>query len=913
VGTLETSYNSCDFLVSLQPGARLGPYEIQSAIGAGGMGEVYKARDTRLDRVVAIKILPEALAADSQFRGRFDREARVISQLDHPHICAVYDVGEQHGTAYLVMQYLEGETLADRLRKGPLSTEIALQIAVQISQALVAAHRSGIVHRDLKPANIMLTRSGAKLLDFGLAKLRDHVAVSMSEMTRLATAPPNTAQGMILGTVHYMSPEQVEGREADERSDLWALGAVLYEMLTGRRPFDGASPASVIGAILKDIPPPVSIRQPLVPVALDHVIETCLAKDPDERWQSVADVGRELQWIASAPPTTRPALSAWRERAVWITVSAALAGVAVFGSLWRRPAPVVGDPILLSVNPPEGTVFSGGMNVTLPVPEFALSPDGHEIVFAATSPRGRPILWLRSLKDLDARRLPQTEDAEHPFWSPDGRWIGFFADGKLKKMPVSGGPPQVVAEGVPNPLGGSWGPDDTILFTSGNTPVLRVSASGSTTSPVTALDVSHQEASHRWPRFLPDGRHFLYTSRSASSSDRGIYVGALDGKTRKRLVGGVGVDSSALYVPPGYLLWLDGDTLLGQAFDAERLELSGQPLTIAERVGHATTGHAAVSASQAGMVAYAGPILRVGRLTWFDRSGEQREQVGPEGDYADFRLSPDEKRLAVSLIDPRTGGGDIWIDDLARGRSRFTYGSGPILNAAAIWSPDGSRLIFRTNRRGALELYQKSAAGGGSEEPLFAFAEDRVRGMQTNNLVSSDWSPDGQHLLFSAPTLASGSFDLWLLPLAGNKAPTSFVSAPSDQMHGNFSPDGHYVAYSSNETGRFEVYVETFPRSERKWQVSTSGGYEPRWRSDGREVYYIAEDRKLMAVSIGAGLAFGAPTALFQTRTSVLVSPFRTSYVVNRVGSRFLINTQNDDAAHIPITVVLNWTAGLHR
>jgi len=896
--------------MTLPSGARLGPYEIQSAIGAGGMGEVYKARDTRLDRTVAIKILPEALAGDSQFRDRFDREARAISQLDHPHICALYDVGEQHGTAYLVMQYLEGETLADRLTRGTLPLDLALQVGAQITNALGTAHKAGVVHRDLKPSNIMLTRSGAKLLDFGVAKLRSAAGpISMSAMTRLPTAVPGTAQGTILGTVQYMAPEQVEGREADVRSDIWALGAVLYEMVTGQRPFDGHSPASVIGAILRDTPAPISTRQPIVPVLLDHIVETCLAKNPDDRWQTAVDLGRELRWIASsrpAVPARVPSRSAWRDRATW-AASSVLLMTLLFALLWRRPSTTAGDIVRLSVNPPERAVFSGGMNVTLPVPEFALSPDGRDIVFAAASVGARPMLWLRPLKDLDARRLAQTEDAEHPFWSPDGHWVGFFSDGKLKKVSTAGGPPQVIAEGVPNPLGGSWGPDDTILFTSGNTPILRVSSGGGQTTSATALDEAHQEASHRWPRFLPDGRHFLYTVRSAASEHRGIYAGSIDGKTKRRLVG---VDSSALYISPGYLLWLDGDTLLGQPFDAARLELSGQPATVAERVGHATTGHAAVSASQAGILAYSGSILRLGRLTWFDRSGDPRESVGPEGDYADFRLSPDEKRLAVSLLDPKTGNGDVWIDDLARGRSRFT--SGPTLNASVIWSPDGSRLIFRTNRKGALELYQKSAGGGGSEEPLFGGLE-RVNGMQTNNLVPSDWSLDARYLIFSAPTIASGSFDLWLFPLTGEGKPLAFLSSPSDQMHGNFSPDGHFVAYSSNETGRFEVYVETFPRSERKWTVSTNGGYEPRWRGDGRELYYLSEDRKLMAVSVGPGLSFDAPKPLFQTRTSVLVSPFRTNYIANRAGSRFLINTQSDDAAHIPITVVLNWTAGLNR
>ena len=897
----------------IAPGTRLGPYAITAPLGAGGMGEVYKATDTRLDRTVAIKVLPADVGSDGDARARFEREARAVAALDHPHICGIYDVGAVEGTHYLVMPYLDGQSLAARLERGPLPLDQAIEVAAEIADALDKAHRQGITHRDVKPANIMLTKTGAKLLDFGLAKLRGPVApISMAGVSQLTMQSPKTAQGTILGTVQYMAPEQVEGKEADARTDIWALGAVLYEMVVGRRPFEGDSPASVIGSILKDDPPHPSTQQPLAPSTLDYLVERCLAKDPDERWQSVSDVRHQLQWIGSAATAggrvSIPTRSPWHERAAWIATTVLLVLLSLF-MLWRRPVVPAGDVVRLSVVPPERTVFSGATNVTVPVPQFALSPDGRNLVFAASSAGARPMLWVRPLEEIEAHSLPGTEEAENPFWSPDGRWLGFFADGMLKKTPVAGGPPQVIAGGIPNPLGGSWGPDDTILFTRGNSAVLRVSSAGGSITPVTRLDSSRQEASHRWPRFLPDGRHFLYTVRSALAEHRGVYVASLDGTTTKRLLG---VDSSGLYIPLGYLLWLDRDTLLAQAFDTSLLELTGQPFTVAERVGHATTAYAAVSASQTGVLAYAGPIVQFGRLTWFDRTGAQIDLVGPEGNYADFRVSPDATRLAASLVDPRTGTADIWIHDLSRDAALpFTFGPG--INASSLWSPDGNRVAFRTNAKGMIELYAKSAAGGDLGQPIFRGEEEGVRGMQTNNVVPSDWSPDGRHLIFSAPTIPTGSFDLWLLPLAGDAKPMTWLQSPSDQMHGNFSPDGRFIAYSSNESGRFEVYVQTFPAAAQKSVVSTSGGYEPRWRADGGEIYYISEDRKLMAVSVRRGPSFGVPQPLFQTRVPGLVTSFRTNYVPSRDGQRFLINTQDADPAPVPITVVLNWQQETQR
>jgi eukaryotic-like serine/threonine-protein kinase len=894
----------------LSPGTRLGPYEILSPLGAGGMGEVFKARDTRLDRIVAIKILPDALAGDPQFRDRFDREARTISQLDHPYICALYDVGEHNRTAYLVMQYLEGETLADRLTKGALPLDQALQVAIQTADALAAAHKAGIVHRDLKPGNIMLTKSGAKLLDFGLAKTRTS-ALSAAHLSMLPTTPPITQQGAILGTFQYMAPEQLEGREADARTDIFAFGAVVYEMLTGKRAFEGKSQATLIAAIIANDPPPMSAAQPLTPPAVDRLVKKCLSKDADRRWQTARDLLDELKWIAEGDTAVAPlgvrTRNPWLERAAWITivvgVLSALFILSVGSATQLNSA--IGTKIQLSVNPPAKTTFAMASNVTVSVPMFALSPDGHTLVFSAATAGARPSLWRRPLGEVAAQILSGTEGAQYPFWSPDGAWIAFFAEGKLEKIPAAGGPVQVVLDSVPDPRGGSWGRDNTILVGNGSDPLLRVaSAGGGLGTVVTKLEASRKEASHRWPVWLPDGRHFLYTVRSTSFENSGVYVSSIDGPPRRL---SIRADGSVGYVAPGYVLFPAGDTLIGQRLDTDRFELSGQPVTVGEHVGVASNGFGSFSASETGVIAYAGTLSRTGRLVWFDRGGNQFDAIGIEGDYSDIRLSPDDQRLAASLVDPKTGNADIWLTDLARGNtSRFTFG--PRLNSGPIWSHDGSRIVFRTTRKGGqVEFYQKSAASGGSELPVLLEEAQRAVNARYFNVVVSDWSSDGGNLLYSLST--TSKTDLWLLPMSGDPKPVRFLVTQSDNMHGTFSPDGRLVAYSSNESGRFEVYVQTFPLTDRKWTVSTTGGFEPRWRADGREIYYLSDDRKLMAVSVEAGPTFGVPKPLFQTRVlAEQISAYRTHYAPNRDGSRFLVNTQSTDTPPTSITIVLNWT-----
>ncbi len=870
-------------------GTRLGPYEILAQVGAGGMGEVYRATDTRLHRTVAVKI------SSDQFGERFEREARAVAALNHPNICQIYDVGPN----YLVMEYIDGPAL-----KGPLPLDQALKYAAQICDALEAAHTKSIVHRDLKPANILVTRSGVKLLDFGLAKVEQAVAAGADTMTLALTG-----KGQILGTLHYMSPEQLQGKDAGARSDIFAVGLVLYEMLTGRRAFDGDSPASVIGAILERPAPSIA---DVAPAALDRVLRRCLAKDPVDRWHSAADLKAALELFAESETVAEPAgdnrRRQWLLRAGWLAAAALLLALFVV-FFFRGPLPSSGELVRFAVYPPANGSFSPSLNTTVSIPEFAVSPDGRSLVFAAAVAGGARMLWLRPLDDIVAQPLSGTSGAALPFWSPDGRWIAFFAEGQIKKVPPHGGPVQAVASGVEDPRGGTWD-GETILFGRGNDAMRRVPATGGPVSQVTTLDVVRGEAAHRWPQILPDGVHFLYMLR-ARAPDRGIYAGSAGGKSKKLVT----VDSSGVYAPPGYLLWVDGNMLLAQAFDANRLELSGESFALSERTGHSSTGESAVSVSSSGRtVAYAGPLLNRGRLTWYDRSGKALGSLAPDGDYTDFRLSPDNTRLAAAMVDPKSSNTAIWLTDLSRGgTSRFTLG--PEFNAAPVWSPDGSQLIFRTIRSGAIEFYQKSASLGGNEEPvLTADAVRSVIGSSVSAMLT-DWSSDGRFLLYNTP-ISSGS-QLWVVenPVLSpaNAKPAKFMSSANALMHANFSPDGRLVAYTSNETGTYQVYCQTFPLSNRKWLVSTHGGYEPRWRGDSREIYYLSEGRELMAVTVGPDPSFGVPKALFPTEVPRDVMDVRTHYVPARDGQRFLVNTQIDDRAPDPITVVLNWTAGLKR
>jgi serine/threonine protein kinase/Tol biopolymer transport system component len=902
--------------MTVTSGSRLGPYEIVSPLGAGGMGEVYRAHDTKLGRDVALKILPEGFVDDPERVARFRREAQVLASLNHPHIAAIYGLEEATGSQILILELVEGETLAQRLKAGPLPLDEALTVARQIADALEAAHEKGIIHRDLKPANIAFTASGqVKVLDFGLAKALEPLIGSAPNLTNsptLSTPAMMTGVGVILGTAAYMSPEQARGKTVDKRADIWALGCVLFEMLAGKPAFSGETLTDIVAAVVKNEPDWRLLRVD-TPAGVRSLLRRCLSKGPEQRVHDVADARIELNEILAGPTGDAVAVRAehrartgWGERAAWVAAVAVLSMALLF-ALRPAPVPASGDVIRLSILPPEKTSFTVQKAVTVGVPQFDLSPDGHTIVFAAAMPGEIPSLWLRSLDSVTAHSLPGTEGAENPFWSPDNRWIGFFADEKLKKIAVTGGPSQLLAS-VPDYRSASWGLDDTILFSRGTTGLLRVRSSGGTVTPVSDLDVSRQEGSHRFPAVLPDGSHFLFQVRSLPDYT-GVYAGSLDGKTKKKLV--IHDLTTARY-SSGYLYFPDGDTLMAQPFDVDRLELRGQAFAVGERIGRSSIGTASFSVSRNGTLAYARTLSTPSRLTWFDRTGNPTASVSSVGDYTDFRLSPDETRLAASLANPKTGFPDIWLTDLTRGSTApFTFGPG--INASGMWSPDGGRIIFRSSGGSSwmTEFHAKSAGGGGEEQPVLTQEMARASNL-SGNVTLSDWSSDGRHLLFSHST--SSGYDLFIIPLTEAPKPVMFLSAPGDQVHGNFSPDGRLVAYSSSESGRFEIHVQTFPLSDRQWIVSTEGGYEPRWRADGRELYYLSLDQKIMAVSVGPGRSFGVPKALFQTAVPAGVNSQRTHYVPSRDGQRFLISTlAAEQAPTMSITVVLNATAALRK
>ena len=892
--------------MALSPGARLGPYEIVSALGAGGMGQVYQARDTRLDRSVAIKVLAGDIAGDPDRRARFEREARAVAALDHPHICGIYDVGAVDGTHYLVMPHLEGQTLAARLEHGPLPLDHALTIAAEVADALDKAHRQGITHRDIKPANIMLTRTGSKLLDFGLAKLKPKAGpISLSGMTQMATMIPETAHGTILGTVQYMAPEQVEGREADPRSDVWGLGIVIYEMVTGTRPFHGDTAASVIGSILKDDPPPLSTRQPLVPPVLDHIVTRCLAKDPDERWQSASDVMRELRWTSESQTLTNVAAavnggssrtrrSGWLAAAVLFVVWVATGVALLMNSRAEAPEP---NPLRFAVHPPANATFAA-TGASVPSTQLALSPDGRRLAFVATPASGVPTLWIRALDSLTPQMLAGTEDAAFPFWSPDSRSIGFFARGKLKRIEVSDGtPPQIVCDASLNPRGGAWA-NDVIVFAPNSLGGLsRVPAAGGPVTSVTTLQSG--ESSHRWPSFLPDGRHFLYYAR-ATEDRRGIYVASLDSAAANRLL-----DSplSAAYAPGGYLVTVRDTVLLAYPFDSKELTITGDPIRLAEPVGGSSANLASASFSSTGVLAYGSSLTTNGQLTWFDRTGRSIGPATPAADYINFELSRDGSRIAISRADTVTGTSDLWLMDFSRSiPTRFT--SDPLNDSSPIWSPDGTRIIFRSDRTGGDFLFEKPTAGGAPEK-LFA---------ATTATYPTDWSPDGQLLLYHAGT-AAGGYELLVISSSGERKPTALGPSAGNNIDGRFSPDGRWLAYASDKYGTMEVFVRSFPTSGSEVQISSQGGAEPRWRGDGKELFYLAPDKKLMAAAVAAGPTFQAtvPRALFETRVPYTVSPFRRNYSVTADGQRFLVNTVVEGASSSPINIVVNWAAALKK
>jgi Tol biopolymer transport system component len=883
--------------MTLAIGTRLGPHEILAPIGAGGMGEVYRARDTRLDRIVAIKVLPEHFAANLELKQRFEREAKAISQLTHPHICTLYDVGNEGGVEYLVMEFLEGESLAQRLENAAIPPAQVISYGIEIADALEKAHRGGIIHRDLKPGNIMITKSGIKLLDFGLAKIAAPTTV-VAEMSSLPTegvpSQPLTERGTVMGTFQYMAPEQIEGSEADARTDIFAFGCVLYEMATGRKAFTGKSRVSLIGAILKDEPPPISSIQLMTPPALDRLVQTCLAKEPEDRFQTAHDVKLQLQWIAeggsqAGAPAIVVSRRKTREKLAWGLSALLFLATLILGVGYLRRAPAPAHPVRFQIPPPDGLSVVGSPR---------LSPDGKFIAFSATDVSGKTQIWLRPFESLEVRPMPGTDGAAlRPFWSPDSRFIAFVAGGKLKKIDLSGAPPQTICD-ASSGADGSWGKEGVILFDGATSdPIKRVPASGGVAQDAVKLDLKAGVANIGWPEFLPDGRHFLYLSTNTKSESQ-LMVASLEGSQPPRAL--VSAASRVQYVEPGYLLFVREGTLVAQPFDAGKRKLSGEPIPLSEKMSTSGGGLADFSAAGAGVLIYRGGESTDSRLVWVDRSGKEISEAGKPSAFNTTALSPDGNRLAFDLTDAQSGKRDIWIRDLKRGvSSRFTFD--PSNNNSPLWSSDGSRIVFASDRKGAPSLYQKAASGTGPEEELFSCGE---------RLVASDWSRDGRYIAVNRLS-AKTSFDIWIVPADGKSKPFPFLHEPYSEVLPSFSPDGRFIAYMSNESKRMEIFVQQFPGPGGKWQVSTDGGVEPHWSADGKEIFYLSPDRKIMSVAVEAGPGFtvSIPKPLFDAR--IQPGQRRNSYLVSRDGKEFLLLSPLSKERMQPITVVLNWAAAL--
>jgi Tol biopolymer transport system component len=869
------------------------------------MGEVYRARDTRLGREVAVKVLPSHLSGDPGRRERFEREARAVSALNHPNICVLHDIGSQEGVDFLVLEHLEGETLAARLARGPLPPDQVLRFAAQVADALDKAHRQGIVHRDLKPANVMLTKSGTKLLDFGLAKLREEgpgpggpAGATGASLLPTATRQLTTA-GTVLGTFQYMAPEQLEGKEADVRTDIFALGVLVYEMATGRKAFEGASQASLIAAILKEQPRPIAELQPLSPVGLDRIVQACLAKDPDERIQMAHDVRLQLAWLGeeamsgasssaglAARRTTDATAGRRRVGALVAGIGGLLIGLAGAALTWWLRTPVPAQRLSVNLELPSKTHLDS-QNTSL-----AFSPDGRTLAFAATGPEGKQMLWLRALDSLQAQPISGTDGATYPFWSPDGRFIGFFAEGKLKKVQAGGGTVQTLCE-AGDGRGASWGADGTIVFAPAPFGGLsQVPSAGGAPTPLTTL--AEDGTTHRLPHFLPDGRRLLFFASQPGKKDTsGIQVIDLETKAVTLVAK---ENSEGRYVPPGNLVFVRDGNLMAQPMDLASLRLAGEAVPIAEKVSfnpNRWTG--AFTLSETGLMLYqTGTAFARSQLTWFDADGRGQGNVGEPANFVDVKLSPDGRRAAATVLSS-AGRFDIWLYDLLRGvGSRFTFDQEGA--SSPLWSPDG-RLVAYTDFNN--RIFAK-ASDGASEARGLLMETGANRGLD-------DWSPDGSSIFFWSQAGSTG-IDVHVLPLAQDGKPRPVFATSATERYAHLSPDGRWLLYSSDESGRPEVYVVSYPGPGGRWQVSTGGAQGGVWVEEGRRIVYADLADKLWSVDVtseGGNLSIGGPRAIFGGRPAPQIGS------LSRDGRRYLAAVPLQEAVSSSLVLVTDWTAEL--
>ena len=902
----------------LTSGTKLGPYEILSPLGAGGMGEVYLARDTRLGRDVAIKVLPAHLSSDPDLKQRMEREARAISSLNHPHICTLHDIGSQDGINFLVMEHLEGETLADRLQRGTMALDEALKIGIQVAEALDKAHARGIVHRDLKPANIMLTKNGPKLMDFGLAKPTAFSSTSgsspltpstptmtVAELT--ASASPLTQKGTVVGTVQYMAPEVLQGAEADARSDIFSFGCVLYEMFTGRRAFEGKSQFSVLGAILDQEPDRISAVRPSSPLRLDETVRRCLAKNPEQRYGCMHDVRIQLEALTEAGPQATGAQTEslkpspagswlpWLVAGIAALIALSVGAAYVFQA--PKPAPVVRSSIL----PPTGVVFVTMLPASGPP---VLSPDGTQLAFTGHDDKGKVLLYVRALNSVTAQPLAGTDDATYPFWSPDSRELGYFVPAKLKRISAGGGPSQTICDAASG-RGGAWSANGVIVFTPAtSSPLFRVSVQGGTPEAASKLDAARTENSHRWPAFLPDGKHFLFWARSSRSASSGMtYIGEVGSLQARQLTNS---DSIALYAS-GHLLFVRQTALMAQAFDLRKLQLSGEAVPVVENIMmNGTTSRAVFSASATGAMIYqSGDTFGGWNLVWFDREGKQLGSLAQPDRYLFPALSPDGSHLAVMIYVGATGAGDIWNCDLIRGtRTRLTFG--PANQTFPVWSADAKTIFHSSNGKGMYHIYAKSADGSGEDRPVLESAN--------MSEIPGASSPDGRYLVYTRREMDNNAGShIWALPLTGGGKPFPVVQTAFDEDWPSISPDSKWMAYQSTESGRREIYITAFPGGGAKWQVSNNGGTTPKWRRDGKELFFVDGEEKIQAVDVntsGNAIHLGIPHALFQ---AFGLQREYGPYDVTADGKKFLLNSGNLKEGSAPMMLVMNWPEELKK